>query len=135
VLGALHNLLMGHTPWERIDQELKRLGKNWAWLSEELGFTMQRLQNWKTRGVPPDAWLPVADALDVSLDWLAGRTKVRLSGVSEPTASYGWPFKSFTLERYMQLPPEEHIRLELYVKGSIDAWEARRERDRKRRAG
>ena len=38
--------------WDRINNELLRRGKNWQWLADQTDYSIQRLQNWKTRGVP-----------------------------------------------------------------------------------
>lgn len=71
----LHTLFMDEI-WNRIDAELKRAsgikeGKGrWAWLATQLGYTVQRLQNWKSRGVPGDEHARIAAVLRVTLDWL-----------------------------------------------------------------
>lgn len=68
--------------WERIDAELKRRGRNWQWLADEMGYTIQRLQNWKTRGVPRNEHGAIADALEKSTDWVSGRSRLSLVAAS-----------------------------------------------------
>lgn len=57
--------------WSRIDRELERRKKTWAWLYATLGYDRQRVNNWRRRGVPPKEYQFVADALGCSVDWVA----------------------------------------------------------------
>lgn len=59
------------TVWERIDAELARRRKTWAWLSSSLGYSEQRVNNWKRRGIPASQHGAIADALGRSINWVA----------------------------------------------------------------
>lgn len=56
--------------WNRIDAELLRRGKSWAWLAKALGVTQQRANNWQRRQVPPAMHKAIADALGWTVDQL-----------------------------------------------------------------
>lgn len=58
--------------WERVSAELTRRGKKIGWLATKLETSIQRVQNWSARGLPPKAYAEVAAALDESVDWVAG---------------------------------------------------------------
>jgi hypothetical protein len=75
VVGASHTPCMGEADkaaWSRVDVELKRRGVGLTWLADAMGSSIQRVQNWTTRGLPPKAYGEVAAALDETLDWIAG---------------------------------------------------------------
>jgi hypothetical protein len=59
-------------PWVRFQAELDRQGKGLQWLANRMGCSIQRVQNWTTRGVPKGAFPELAAALDKSVDWVAG---------------------------------------------------------------
>ena len=65
-----HTMFMDEV-WKRIDEELLRRRRDWQWLYSSLGFDRQRVNNWKRRRVPPEAYQPIADLLEKSLDWVA----------------------------------------------------------------
>lgn len=121
------------TPWQRIDTELGRRGRNWQWLADEMGTSIQRVHNWKTRGVPTDAWLDVATALHITIDYIAGLSDDPQPHTARSSSSYGWPFGRVTLERVARLPQAARERVEAFIEATVLAWEA--ERDRKKRAG
>jgi hypothetical protein len=58
--------------WDRVERELARRKLGQQWLADKLGYTIQRVQNWKTRGIPKSAFPEVAAALNESADWVAG---------------------------------------------------------------
>jgi lambda repressor-like predicted transcriptional regulator len=60
------------SPWDIVTAELSRRGKNLTWLADELGTSLQRVQNWKTRGIPSGQFRAVASALGVTVDQLEG---------------------------------------------------------------
>lgn len=61
------------SPWEVIDAELKKRRLNWQWLADRLEMTIQRVQNWKTRGVPASHYRAIADALSpLTVDQIEG---------------------------------------------------------------
>jgi len=41
------------TPWENINAELERRRLGWQWLADRLEMSIQRVGNWKDRGIPP----------------------------------------------------------------------------------
>ena len=71
---GLHSPCMGtkNPVWQRVQDELDARGRGLKWLADALDTSVQRVQNWKARGLPPGAQLEVAVALNRSLDWLAG---------------------------------------------------------------
>lgn len=56
--------------WTRIDDELRRRRRKWAWLGRAVNATDQAMHNWKTRGIPARQHKPIADALGWSVDQL-----------------------------------------------------------------
>ena len=57
--------------WSRLTAELDRLHRGPQWLADELGCSVQRVVNWRKRGVPPSAYADIARALGWSVDRLA----------------------------------------------------------------
>lgn len=57
-------------------------GRAQQWLAERLTdvgekeYTIQRVQNWKTRGIPKGEYETLATALGKTLDWVAGVERV-----------------------------------------------------------
>ena len=74
------------THWQRINKELLRKQKNWQWLANGLGMEIQRVHNWKARGVPAMHYRAIADLLGVTVDWIEGIEPAH--HVSEPLAAY-----------------------------------------------
>lgn len=73
--------------YARVDEELSRKGRTWAWLARELEVTDQVVQNWKHRRVPPERYSALADALDWTLEQLIGKEpSPSFGGVNEPSA-------------------------------------------------
>ncbi len=58
--------------WTLVEAELTHRRKGPQWLADALGFTIQRVQNWKTRGVPANAFPAVAAAFGESVEWISG---------------------------------------------------------------
>lgn len=66
--------------WTRIEAELASRGKNQAWLARRLGFSSERITNWKRRGsVPTDQHQAIATVFGESVDWLLGLAPPRMS--------------------------------------------------------
>lgn len=85
--------------WTRIDSELKARGKGPQWLADEIGYSIQRVHNWKSRGVPPSAFADVAAALGWSIDRLLG------GGESESRVMEGLTLEETSLLRaFRRLP-------------------------------
>lgn len=64
------------TPWDIVHGEIRRRGKTLSWLADELGISLQAVQNWKTRGIPPSKLRPIADALGITVDQVEGLTPI-----------------------------------------------------------
>lgn len=60
------------TPWDRLDNELNRRKLGWQWVANGLGFDIQRVHNWKSRGVPAMHFRAIADLFNVTVDWIEG---------------------------------------------------------------
>lgn len=116
------------TAWERVESEVKRQYKGDAqlqWLADKLGYSIQRLQNWKSRGIPRDAWYDIAVSLSVSIDWIAGLVedpKATFS-VKESVVDYGWPFP-VTLTRFRSIPEADQRRVGAYLQATVETCEA-----------
>jgi phage repressor protein C with HTH and peptisase S24 domain len=63
--------------WERVDRELSRRRLDWPWLYKQLAVSKQTAHNWHKRGVPASRYQDIADALQVTMDWLVGNTDSR----------------------------------------------------------
>lgn len=73
------------TEWQRINDELDRKRKNWQWLADELGVSIQLVHNWKIRRVPPKYFRAIATAIGKTVDWIEG---LEGHAVREPAATY-----------------------------------------------
>lgn len=73
------------TPWERLDNELGRRKLGWQWVANGLGFDIQRVHNWKSRGVPAMHFRAIADLFGVTVDWIEGLEENK---VEHATAKY-----------------------------------------------
>lgn len=58
--------------WRRIEDELERRAQGPQWLADRLQYSVQRVMNWKTRGVPANAHADLSAALGWSIDRLLG---------------------------------------------------------------
>jgi hypothetical protein len=73
--------------WTRIDGELARRHKTWAWLGRAIDASDQVMTNWKLRKrVPPSRFVEIGRALGWSVEQLVGEEP---RSVSEPEADYG----------------------------------------------
>lgn len=70
--GASEYTMADIRVWSRIERELRRRGKEPQWLAEKLGWDQQRINNWKTRGVPVKVFPDIAAVLQVPINWIAG---------------------------------------------------------------
>ena len=79
-VGASSHTLFMDSVWNRVKDEAERRAKGrWQqWLTDRLTdisdkpYSIQRVQNWKTRGVPRGEYPSLALALGKSIDWVAG---------------------------------------------------------------
>jgi len=88
--------------YDRMRERMKALGLRWpSGLAKALNESPQRMNNWKTRGVPPAMHIRVATALGWSVDQLLG---------NEPTTDGAqWPFPGIPAERFRRLSPGEQM--------------------------
>jgi hypothetical protein len=118
VLGAVHTAFMdpeADPVWRRVNEELDLRGRGWQWLADKIDSTIQRVQNWKTRGIPSRAHQDVANALGWTID--------RLLGVTGP-ADVDVPSKDEValLRRYRRLKSEkDRAAVVAYVDGLLAA--------------
>lgn len=117
------------TAWERIDSEVKRQYKGDApvqWLADKLNYSLQRVQNWRSRGIPTDAWYDLAVALGVSIDWIAGLVENprHTLGAKEASIPTAWPFTAVTLQRFRGIPEEDQRRVGAYLQATVETCEA-----------
>ena len=71
VWGAVHSPFV-NAAWHLVEAELAHRKKGLQWLATKLECTIQRVQNWTTRGIPVSAYPEVAAAFGESIDWVAG---------------------------------------------------------------
>ena len=124
--------------WDRINKELLRRGKNWQWLADQTEFTIQRLHNWKKRGVPPACYPTLAAKLNRSTDWIAGLEADPVvssyQAMEDPTSRRNqWPFSRVSLARVLDLPPADIERIQAYIEATVHAWESSVETRKSRR--
>lgn len=83
--------------WARVAAEIASRplgrGREVTWLAEKLQTSVQRVNNWKARGLPASALPDVAAALGWSIN--------QVLGLAEPPA--GWPFETIEPERFARL--------------------------------
>ena len=109
--------------FRRVMQEISRKeegrGREVQWLADRLQVKIQRVQNWKTRGVPPSAVADIAAAL--------GWTMNQVLGLQESPP--GWPFETIAPERLARLTPRQAAIVELVVLRELERIEASGKRD------
>lgn len=104
--------------WARIAERVAAMpngkGREVAWLASKTGMTLQRLNNWKTRGVPASSLPAVAQALGWSVN--------RVLGLPEPQSD--WPFETISRERFQRLTPRQAAMVELAALHELERIEA-----------
>lgn len=110
------------TPWEVIQEALahRKPPKNLTWLAGQLGgkFTVQRLQNWKTRGVPPAQYRAVAGVLGITVDQLEGLHPLPWDRPAE------WPFEDRDLfDRVRALEPAQRLEIQGAIRSLVQQFE------------
>lgn len=98
------------TPWEIIEQALthRKPPRSPKWLADQLGNTsIQVVQNWKTRGVPPARYRAIASALGISVDQLEGLAPLPWE------KDFPWPFSSELQEQIELRNSDELLDLEI----------------------
>ena len=74
--------------FNRIESELKTLGKTKVWLADELNESTQNINNWRTRGVPAAKVLSIAQALSVTREYLEDTTATSKQQVATTKGVY-----------------------------------------------
>lgn len=100
---------MDETVFDRVLRKARDRGWSQTELAERLGLSPQNITNWKNRGVPPDRYVGIADALSCSLDELLGRMKY-VSGASPIPAA--WPYTELDEDKFRTLDTRQAARLE-----------------------
>jgi hypothetical protein len=78
VNAVVHTLCMNDPVWLAVERELERrrakhqTPNSWAALGRSIGASDQRVQNWKSRGIPSRQHVTIAAALGWSVDQLLG---------------------------------------------------------------
>lgn len=61
------------TPWTRVDNELAQIKKDWKWLAGQLSIDqIQRVNHWKSRGIPAKYYTQIENVLKKPARWIAG---------------------------------------------------------------
>ena len=94
-------------------------GREATWLAERLKTSVQRINNWKLRGVPASALADIAAALGWSIN--------QVLGLTEPPTS--WPFETIDPERFARLTPHQAALVELAARNELEKIEAMTKRD------
>lgn len=124
---ALHAAGMSGTDvddtWERIRARIAELphgaGREATWLADRLQMKVQRVHNWKTRGVPAAALVDIAAAIGWSVN--------QVLGLADPPAA--WPFETIEPERLARLTPRQAALIELTVLNELERIERLGKRD------
>jgi hypothetical protein len=61
---------MNKDVWNRVDSVLRVRHRTWTSLAKELGYSDQRVSNWRRRGIPAQAFASLSTHLNVSVQWL-----------------------------------------------------------------
>lgn len=103
------------TSWDIIEEALahKRPPRNLTWLAEQLRVSVQVIQNWKSRRVPPSRFREVASALGLSID--------QLEGLEPLPWTKEWPFSSDLHLRVGRLVSEDLAALERAMWTHLDS--------------
>src|SRR5690606_17844033 len=81
---------MEETVFNRVMRKAREKRWSQSELAKRLDLLPQHVSNWKARGVPPERYEAIADALDCSIDELLGRMKYVAGAGALPSP---WPFK------------------------------------------
>jgi hypothetical protein len=103
--------------WTRIvdciGQKPDGKGREVAWLAAKLKMKIQRVNNWKTRGVPASCLVDIASALGWSVN--------QVLGLAEPASM--WPFETISAERLARLTARQAAMLELVALKELERIE------------
>lgn len=108
--------------WHRViaaiqEAHPKERGRELTWLADKLGTSVQAVQNWKTRGIPPKQHTGLAAALGWTVDQLLGN----------PAASPSrWPFERVPFDRFSGYSEREQGVIEEAMLDAMDKLDARR---------
>lgn len=103
--------------WARISRRVGELhrgkGREVAWLADRLGMKIQRVNNWKTRGVPASCLVDIAAAIGWSVN--------QVLGLSDPPAL--WPFETIDQARFARLTARQLAMVEIAALREIERIE------------
>lgn len=109
--------------WERIRERIAKIkGESHAeaqWLCDRLGWSKQRVSNWKKRGVPASALPEIAAAIGMTIN--------QILGVSDPPTS--WPFETIDPARLLNLTARQAAMVEIATLRELERIEAQSKRD------
>jgi len=128
-----NNLPMDGSVWVRVLEEAGRhaKGREQQWLVEQLtsvkasdepDYTIQRVHNWATRGVPKREYPALALALGKSIDWVAGhepRERKAAAPQQRPSGS-----DAELLAAFNSLPRDEREKLRAQITERADVFRA-----------
>jgi len=100
---------MDETVFNRVIRKARDRGWSQSDLAERLSLSPQNITNWKSRGVPPERYVAIADALNWSLDEMLGRTRYVPGAQAMPAA---WPYTELDEEKFRALDAKQAARLE-----------------------
>jgi hypothetical protein len=89
-------------------------GREVAWLAKKLGTTVQVVNNWKTRGIPPSRYADIAASIGWTVDQVIGAAE----------APAGWPFETITPDRLAGLTPRQMAMIEIAALRELERIEA-----------
>lgn len=104
--------------WLRIKDAVSRMpnGENRevSWLADRLQTSIQRVNNWKKRGVPAASLVDIASALGWSINQVLGLAE----------APSQWPFETIDIERFSRLTPRQAAMVEMAALNEIERIES-----------
>ena len=119
----------GVITWPALRDELAKnpaaIGREAAWLAEQLGIGVQAVHNWSDRGVPARQAVRIARLLHWSV--------ARVMGSEDPPAR--WPLRRITRERWESLDDWDRGAIEAAAVRALEDIEAQRASDKRRSAG
>src|SRR5690606_34032471 len=103
---------MEETVFNRVMRRAREKRWTQSELAKRLDLLPQHVSNWKTRGVPPERYEAIADALDCSIDELLGRMKYVAGAGAMPAP---WPFHTIDEAKVRALDDTKRNQLEAAI--------------------